>query len=326
MTPTLRDFIPSLMGNLAVPAICAPMFLVSGPDLVAATSKAGVIGAFPFPNCRTIETLDQWLDDIGRRVGNDPHAAPFAVNITTHRSYDRLADEIALIKSHRPRIVITALGGPDPVLDVVHDYGGVVIADVNSLTHARRAAEKGADGLALVSAGAGGHTGAMAGFAFVPAVREFFDGLVVLAGAIGSGEAVRAAEVLGADFSYIGTSFIAAEESLANDAYRQMLIAANFDDIVLSSALTGADANYLRASLEKMGVGYAESGTGVDFSDSQSQIKAWRDVWSAGHGVGSIRAVRPARDIIAQFKEEYERACASPGMALREKSQAGPPG
>ena len=319
MSPALRNALPSIAGNLALPAVCAPMFLVSGPDLVAAACRAGVIGAFPFPNCRTIEALDAWLDDLGRRVSDDPMAAPFAVNLTTHRSYDRLADEIALIKSHKPKIVITALGGPGPVLDAVHDYGGIVIADVNSVAYAQKAAQRGADGLALVSAGAGGHTGAMAGFAFTAAVREFFDGLIVLAGGIGTGEAVRAAEVLGADLSYMGTSFIAAEESLANDEYREMLVAARFEDLVMSNALTGADANYLRASLEKMGVDGGESGAGVDFSDSQSQIKAWRDIWSAGHGVGSVREIRPAAAIIAQLKEEYEKACALPAMALRER-------
>lgn len=319
MTPALRNAMPSVVENLALPAVCAPMFLVSGPDLVAAACKAGVIGAFPFPNCRTIEALDAWLDDLGRRVGGDPAAAPFAVNLTTHRSYDRLADEIALIKSHKPKIVITALGGPGPVLDAVHDYGGIVIADVNSVAYAKKAAERGADGLALVAAGAGGHTGAMAGFAFTAAVREFFDGLIVLAGGIGTGEAIRSAEVLGADLSYMGTSFIAAEESLANNEYQEMLVAARFEDLVMSNALTGADANYLRASLEKMGVDGGKSGGGVDFSDSQSQIKAWRDVWSAGHAVGSVREIKPAAKIIDQLKEEYERACALPAMTLKAR-------
>ena len=294
--------------NLAIPVISAPMFLVSGPELVKETCKNGVIGSFPFPNARTIETLDEWMDELGRTLGDD--AAPYAVNLTTHRSYDRLADEIDLIRNHKPKIVITALGGPDPVLDVVHEYGGLVIADVNSLDHARKAAEKGVDGMALVSAGAGGHTGAMAGFAFVPAVREFFDGVVILAGSIGTGRGIRAAEVLGADLCYIGTSFIAAEESLATQEYREMLVAATYNDLVLSNSLTGAYANYLRQSLDKMGVEYggpAKAGS-MDLSNSDSKIKAWRDVWSAGHGVGSVRKIEPAADIISRLRSEYEEA------------------
>ena len=305
--------------NLNLPVIAAPMFLVSGPELVTAACKSGVIGAFPFPNARTIETLDEWLDHLSRDVDSDTNAAPFAVNMTTHRSYDRLQDEIALIANHKPEIVITALGGPKPVLDVVHGYGGKVIADVNSLQFARKAAEQGADGLALVSSGAGGHTGQMAGFAFVSAVREFFDGLVVLAGSIGNGHAIRAAEVLGADLCYMGTTFIAARESLADEEYKSMLLKATYDDLVLSNKLTGAHANYLRASLEKMGLDLSDPNrkSGMDLSNSQDQIKAWRDVWSAGHGVGEVRQVRSVADIVAQLRREYDLAVSKPAIAIR---------
>ena len=308
MVRTASETLAGIASKLTIPAISAPMFLVSGPDLVKETCNNGVIGAFPFPNARTIATLDEWLDNLGRTLGEE--AAPYAVNLTTHRSYDRLADEIDLIRNHKPKIVITALGGPDPVLDVVHEYGGLVIADVNSLEHARKAAEKGVDGMALVSAGAGGHTGAMAGFAFVPAVREFFDGIVILAGSIGTGRAIRAAEVLGADLCYIGTSFIAAEESLATPEYREMLVAATYNDLVLSNSLTGAYANYLKQSLDKMGVNYGgpTKAASMDLSNSDSKIKAWRDVWSAGHGVGSVRQIEPAAKIIARLKSEYEAA------------------
>lgn len=295
--------------NLKLPVIAAPMFLVSGPKLVQACCKAGVIGAFPFPNARAIGTLDSWLDELGRKVSdNDP---PFAVNLTTHRSYDRLADEIALIENHKPKIVITALGGPEPVLDVVHNYGGKVIADVNSVRYARKAAEKGVDGLALVSAGAGGHTGHMSGFAFVSEVRSFFDGLIVLAGGIGTGGAIRAAEIAGADLCYMGTSFIAAEESIASADYKAMLVKAQFDDLVLSDQLTGAKAYYLRQSLELMGYDpdNMAAGSGMDLSNSQSQIKAWRDIWSAGHGVGSVTQIQPAAHIIDDLKREYDAAC-----------------
>ncbi len=298
-----------LFPNLALPVIAAPMFLVSGPELVLACCRAGVIGSFPFPNARTIETLDNWLDHLGRE--RQPTDAPFAVNLTTHRSYDRLADEIALIENHKPEIVITALGGPDPVLDVVRSYGGKVIADVNSVGYARKAVEKGVDGLALVSAGAGGHTGHMSGFAFVSEVRSLFDGLIVLAGGIGTGAAIHAAEIAGADLCYMGTSFIAAEESIASDEYKAMLVQAVFDDLILSDVLTGAKAYYLRQSLEKMGYDpdNMAAGSGMDLSNSQDQIKAWRDVWSAGHGVGAVTSIEPAADIIKRLKREYSQAC-----------------
>ncbi|GGX70309.1 hypothetical protein GCM10011309_20490 [Litorimonas cladophorae] len=309
MATKLKSSASALFDNLKLPVIAAPMFLVSGPTLVKACRREGVIGSFPFPNARTIETLDGWLDDLRRSaILTD---APLAVNLTTHRSYDRLADEIALIENHKPEIVITALGGPEPVLDVVHRYGGKVIADVNSVKYARKAIEKGVDGLALVSAGAGGHTGHMSGFAFVSEVRDIFDGLVILAGGIGTGAAIRAAEIAGADLCYMGTTFIAAEESIATAEYKEMLVKAGFEDLVLSDALTGAKAYYLRQSLEKMGYDpdNMAAGSGLDLSDSQSQIKAWRDVWSAGHGVGSVKSVEPAAKIIARLKHEYDEAC-----------------
>lgn len=295
--------------RLTLPVFVAPMFLVSGPELVKASCRAGVIGSFPFPNCRTIETLDQWLDDIA--LGTTGIAsAPFAVNLTTHSSYDRLADEIALIANHKPEIVITALGGPDPVIDIVHGYGGKVIADVNSIKYARKAAAKGVDGLALVSAGAGGHTGYIAGLPFVEAVREFYDGVIILAGGIGTGGAIRAAEVAGADYCYMGTRFIATDESIATDAYKSMLVEASFEDLVLSDLLTGAKAYYLRQCLENMGLNpdNLAAGTGMDLSNSQASIKAWRDVWSAGHGVGSVKKVAPVREIVKTLKKEYDQA------------------
>ena len=301
----------NIFSNIVLPVIVAPMFLVSGPKLVKACCTAGVIGSFPFPNARTIEILDGWLDELRRKASASD--APFAVNLTTHHSYDRLVDEIALIENHRPKIVITALGGPEPVLDVVHSYGGKVIADVNSVKYARKAAEKGVDGLALVSAGAGGHTGNMSGFAFVSEVREFFDGMIVLAGGIGTGSAIRAAEIAGADLCYMGTSFIAAEESIATDEYKAMLVKAGFDDLIMSDLLTGAKAYYLRQSLEKMGYDPDNmvAGTGFDLSNSQTQIKAWRDIWSAGHGVGSVTQIASAANIINKLKREYEMACIS---------------
>lgn len=299
-----------LFNDLRVPVVVAPMFLVSGPGLVKASCLAGVIGSFPFPNARDISTLDSWLDDISSELGKVPSAAPYAVNITTHRSYDRLKDELDLIKNHKPRIVITALGGPEPVIETVQSYGGSVVADVNSLQHARKAVRQGVDGLALISAGAGGHTGHIAGLSFVSEVREFFDGLVILAGGIGTGGAVRAAEVAGADLCYMGTRFIASAESIASEEYKRTIVEACYEDLILTDKVTGAKAYYLRQSLEKMGLD-AQSmhkPEGINLSNSQSQIRAWKDVWSAGHGVGSVKTIEPLAAIISQLHYEYDLA------------------
>src|SRR5262245_10130935 len=209
---------PEWMQRMSLPVIAAPMFLVSGPDLVIAACKAGVIGAFPAPNCRKIEDLDAWLARISAEVG--PDAAPFALNMVVHSTYPRLAAELELAKKYKPALVITALGSPRQVVEAVHSYGGRVFADVISPKFAKKAIEAGADGLILVSAGAGGHAGALAPFAFLPAVRKFWSGPVVLGGAIANGRAVRAVEVLGADLAYVGTSFIAASESMAPRAYK----------------------------------------------------------------------------------------------------------
>lgn len=298
-----------LKSRMRLPAVVAPMFLVSGPELVAAARKAGLMASFPFPNARTIDVLETWL----AATEADPSAAPFAANMLTHSTYGRFDAELALVARYKPDVVITALGGPGRVVDTVHGYGGAVFADVNSVGFARKAIEQGADGLVLVAAGAGGHTGSMAGFAFVTAVREFFDGPIMLGGSISHGRAVRAAEVLGADFAYMGTRFIAAEESLANAEYRDMLIAAEFEDLVLSDKLTGAPAHYLRASLERMGLLDAADRTrGPDFADSENQVKAWRDVWSAGHGVGSVTRSQPVAEIVDALAAEYAAACAIP--------------
>ncbi|WP_233205134.1 NAD(P)H-dependent flavin oxidoreductase [Alkalicaulis satelles] len=307
MTSTTAD---ALKARMRLPAVVAPMFLVSGPALVDAARRAGLMASFPFPNARTIEVLEDWL--AGACAPDGPRA-PFAANMVTHSSYGRFDAELDLVGRYKPEIVITALGGPRRVVDAVHEYGGLVFADVNSVGFARKAVEQGADGLVLVSAGAGGHTGPMAGFAFVSAVRRFFDGPVMLGGGIGDGRAIRAAEVLGADFAYMGTRFIAAEESLASDEYRSMLIAAEFEDLVLSNKLTGADAYYLKASLARMGIGAdGRREDGPDFADSEGQVKAWRDVWSAGHGVGAVTATQSAALIADALASEYAAACAIP--------------
>lgn len=305
-----------IRARLALPAVVAPMFLVSGPDLVLAACRSGVIGSFPAPNARSIEILDEWMGRIAgdlasaQRVGPGAGVAPWAQNLVMHSTYDRLRAELDLVARHRPPIVITALGSPRAALEVVHGYGGLVIADVNSVEHARKAAATGVDGLALVCAGAGGHTGRMSAFAFIPAVREFFDGIVIVAGGISDGRGIRAAELLGADLVYMGTRFIAAEESLASPEYKRMVVAATSEDLVLSNSFSGADAYYLRQSIERAGYDpqSLQPRPGMDLAGSQARIKAWKDVWSAGQGVGLVHAIEPAAAIVARLRREYMAA------------------
>jgi nitronate monooxygenase len=316
-THEARERFAELRATLRLPVVCAPMFLVSGPELVIAACRAGVVGSFPAPNARDIGIFEEWLERITRELASFEDSAPptattvWAQNLVVHRTYSRLEQELKLVHKYRPPIVITALGSPSRVVEAVHDYGGLVIADVNSVEFARKAAAAGVDGLALVSAGAGGHTGHMAGFALVPAVREFFDGVLILAGAIGDGRAVRAAEVLGAELSYVGTRFIAAEESLAFDAYKQMVVDAEFSDLVLSNSFTGAHAYYLRPSIEAAGLDpdrLAHRDSGMDLSGSETKVKAWKDIWSAGQGVGTVHEVEPVAAIVERMAAEYEAA------------------
>ena len=312
-----RNRFADLRATLCLPVVCAPMFLVSGPELVIAACRAGIVGSFPTTNARSIDIFEEWLDRITDELAyHEKHQVPgatsvWAQNMIVHSSYPRLDQELALVQKYRPPIVITALGSPATVVEAVHDYGGLVIADVNSVEFARKAAAAGADGLALVSAGAGGHTGHMAGFAFVPAVREFFDGVLILAGAIGDGRAVRAAEILGAELSYVGTRFIAAEESMAFDDYKQMVVESDFSDLVLSNSFTGAHAYYIRQSIEAAGLDpdrLVAKNTGMDLSGSETKIKAWKDIWSAGQGVGTVREVEPVAAIVDRMAREYEEA------------------
>jgi nitronate monooxygenase len=297
------------MSRLRLPAIAAPMFLISGPELVLAACRAGIIGAFPTPNARTAEILDQWLARIHRGVRSGD--APWAANLIMHSSYARRDQDLALIVKHRAPIVITALGSPRDAVEAVHDYGGLVFADVNDLEFAAKAAATGVDGLVLVSAGAGGHTGQLSGFAFVDTVRTFWDGIVVLAGAISTGRGIRAAEVLGADLAYLGTRFIAAEESLASAEYRQMVVDCDARDIVRSAAITGVPANWLRPSLLQAGYDPASlvDRDKVDFKDPQAGVKPWKNVWSAGQGVGAVREVLPTAQLVEKLAQEYEEAC-----------------
>ena len=294
--------------RLKLPAIAAPMFLVSGVDMVLAACKAGIIGSFPANNARTLEDLDAWMGQIAGTLPAD--APPWAINLMVHRSYARWEEELELVLKHRPPIVITALGSPVAVVDAIHSYGGLVYADVNSLTYAQKAASTGVDGLILVAAGAGGHTGQIAGFAFAPAVREMFDGTIVLDGGIGTGRAVRAARMLGADLAYLGTRLIACEESLAVPGYKQMLVDATAEDIVTSAALTGIPANWLKASLAA--AGYDAEGlktkAEINLGRPEDAAKRWRDVWAAGQGVGDVRRIEPLGDIVRDLIADYAQA------------------
>ncbi len=315
-----HDRLGPLRAGLRLPLIAAPMFLVSGPDLVLATCRAGVIGAFPAPNARTLAVLDEWLARIATEhaaaSAAPAGAAAWALNLVTHSSYDRLAGELELVDRHRPPLVITALGSPAPAVERVHRYGGKVFADVSTLPFARKAAAAGADGLVLVCAGAGGHTGALSPFSFVAAVREFFDGVIVLAGSIGSGAAVRAAELLGADLAYAGTPFIVAQESLAQPAYRDMVVRGSLDELVLTKAFTGANASYLRESIVAAGLDPdALAGKErMDWSNSEGTVKAWKNIWSAGQGVGTIHAVEPAAAIVDRYVAGYQSALGRPAF------------
>jgi nitronate monooxygenase len=311
-----------VLARLRVPVIAAPMFLVSGPELVLAAHRAGIVGAFPAPNARELVDLDRWCATISAGVAADaaggiPGSGAWAVNLFAHRTYQRLDAEVDILGRYRPDLVITSLGAPNRVLDAVHGYGGEVFADVATLAQAKRAVAAGVDGLVLVCAGGGGHTGSFSPLAFVPAVRDFYDGPVLVAGGIGDGGAVAAVEALGAAGGYIGTRFVAAAESLAGDDYRGMLLAAEMADVVTSRAVTGVSANWLRPSLER--AGYDVDGVGpADFSGDLQGAKAWKDLWSAGHGVGSVRSVGTVQAIVDELAAD--RAAALQRLAGRPRA------
>jgi nitronate monooxygenase len=304
--------------QLRLPVISAPMFLVSGTELVKNCCLNGVIGSFPAPNARPIELLDQWMgqlnDELAAARAADPgrKIAPWAMNMVVHSTYSRLQDELSLIKKHKPQLVITSLGSPKHVVEIVHEYGGLVFSVVSDLKFARKAAETGVDGLILVASGAGGHSGQINSFAFVDMVRTFWDGIIVLAGAISTGNGILAAQAAGADLAYMGTRFIVATESMANDDYREMLVKSTQEDIILTDAFSGVKANMLIPSIVKEGLDPQQliKNEKVDFDGLQgkSEAKAWRDIWSAGHGVGAIDKIEPTADIILRLEVEYQEA------------------
>lgn len=305
--------------QLRLPVIAAPMFLISGPALVLAACRAGIVGAFPTPNARPIEMLDAWMREIteGLARARDAQPAatigPWCANLVTHSSNTRLAEDLELVARYKPPIVVTALGSPKPAIEVVHRYGGRVFADVINLQLAKKAVAAGADGLACVSAGAGGHTGFLSPFAFVSAVREFFDGSVVTGGGISDGWGVAGAIASGADLVYMGTRFIPVAESLAPDAYKKMLVESTVDDLVVSAGVTGTPASWLKESLRANGLDPDNMPSAPQRQYDSGQPMAarrWKDVWAAGQGIGAIREVETVTAVVDRLEREYAQASA----------------
>ena len=297
------------------------MFLVSGVELVTAACRNGVIGSFPTVNCRSPEQLDGWLGEIEERLQRHcdetgKAAAPVCPNLIVHRSNARLEADLKVLLRHRPELVITSVGSPAPVLAALHDAGALVFADVASIRHAERAVAAGADGLVLLTAGAGGQTGWLNPFVFVRAVRAFFDGPVVLAGGIGDGQSLRAAQALGCDLAYMGTKFIATAESMADARYKAMLVTSSADDILLTTAFTGLQTNMLRPSIAAAGLdpddlpqrGAIDIGKDIDIGARENRPARWRDIWSAGHSTSGVTGVLSVDDLVAQTMAEYRAA------------------
>ncbi len=302
--------------KLAVPVIGAPMFIVSTPALVIAQCRAGVIGAFPSLNARPAEALDAWLSEIDAALAahDEAHparpAAPFAVNLIVHKSNDRLMHDLETCVTHRVKIVITSLGARPEVNDAIHSYGGIVLHDVINDTFARKAVEKGADGLIAVAAGAGGHAGTWSPFALVQEIRSWFGGPLALSGAIANGRSVLAARAMGADFGYVGSAFIATREANANEDYKAAIVAAGAHDIVYTNLFTGVHGNYLRTSIERAGLdpeALPESDPSkMNFGNGT--VKAWRDIWGSGQGIGAVTHVPSAAELVARLAHEYDEA------------------
>ena len=317
-----RDLL-AIKNQMVLPVIAAPMFLVSSPELVIESCKAGIIGSFPSLNARSTELLEEWMKQISQELTTeqkkhpDQPIAPWAVNFIVHKTNKRYNEDLALIQKYQPPLVITSLGHPGPVVDLVHGYGGLVFSDVINLVHARKAAKSGVDGLILVCNGAGGHGGTLNPFAFISAVKEFWDGLTILAGSLSKGQDILAAEILGADFAYMGTHFIATAESAAPEEYKNMLIESHEEDLIYTDAFSGVKGNFLLPSIKKAGLdpNQLQKKEAMDFSSlNPSKVTPWRDIWSAGQGVGTIKKVMPIAEVVAELRREYEQAL----IALRK--------
>jgi len=293
-------------GRLSLPAIAAPMFLVSGPDLVVEACRAGVVGTFPALNQRTTEGFEAWLDEIQSRLAGGP-AAPFGVNLIVHKTNPRVAADLEVVVRHKVPLVITSLGAAPEVVEAVHSYGGLVFHDVINIRHAAKAAEAGVDGIIAVCAGAGGHAGLLSPFALVAEIREIFGGTIILSGAISTGAQVAAARALGADLAYLGTRFIATRESLAAEAYKQMLVGAHAADIAYTPNVSGVNANFLRPSMIANGLD-PDAPPGDHVMDMANEARAWKTIWSAGQGVGAIHDIPATADLCRRLADDYRAA------------------
>ena len=309
--------LPPVLSKLALPVIGSPLFIVSNPKLVIAQCTSGIVGSMPALNARPAEQLDEWLAEITEslaawdRAHPDRPAAPFAINQIVHKSNDRLDHDMQVCARYKVPVVITSLGARTDVNDAVHAWGGVVMHDIINNFFARKAIEKGADGLIAVAAGAGGHAGVKSPFALIQEIREWFDGPLALSGAIATGDAVLAAQAMGADLAYIGSAFIATEEARASDAYKQCIVDSNSDDIVYSSLFTGVHGNYLKPSVRNAGLdpeNLPESDPSKMNFGGGGAAKAWKDIWGCGQGIGAVKAVLPTAELVARLKREYDAA------------------
>ena len=308
-----------LKDKVRIPAIASPLFIISNPDLVIAQCKAGMIGSFPSLNARPLEVLDQWLTRITTELAEhdaanpDSPAAPFAVNLIVHGSNDRLQEDLALCVKHKVPVIITSLGAKPEINEAIHSYGGVVLHDIINNKFAHKAIEKGADGLIAVAAGAGGHAGTLSPFALIQEIREWFDGPLLLSGSIATGDAVLAAQAMGADMGYIGSAFIATKEANADDGYKQAIVDYAADDIVYSNLFTGVHGNYLKPSVRAAGLDPdnlpVSDPSAMNFgSGGNTDAKAWKDIWGCGQGIGAVKAIESAGERVARLIKEYEAA------------------
>jgi nitronate monooxygenase len=319
--PATQRRLPGALAHLPLPIIGAPLFIISNPKLVIAQCIAGVVGSMPALNARPASQLDEWLHEITEtlaahnRAHPDAPAAPFAINQIVHKSNDRLEHDMEVCARYEVPIVITSLGARTDVNEAVHAWGGVVLHDIINNAFARKAVEKGADGLVAVAAGAGGHAGTKSPFALISEIREWFDGPLALSGSIATGGGVLAARAMGADFAYIGSAFIATEEARASEAYKQAIVEGNSDDIVYSSLFTGVHGNYLKPSIRNAGLdpdNLPESDPSkMNFGGEGGAKKAWKDIWGCGQGIGAVKSVLPAAALVARLRAEYNAARAA---------------
>jgi nitronate monooxygenase len=308
--------LPPVLANLPFPAIASPLFIISNPKLVIEQCKAGIVGSMPALNARPAAQLEEWLIEITEtlaaynKANPDKPAAPFAINQIVHKSNDRLEHDMALCVKYKVPIIITSLGAREEINAAAHSYGGVVLHDIINNKHAHKAIEKGADGLIAVAAGAGGHAGVKSPFALIQEIRQWFDGPVALSGSIATGDAILAAQAMGADFAYIGSAFIATTEARAADDYKQAIVDSNSDDIVYSNLFTGVHGNYLAPSIRAAGLdpdNLPESDPSkMNFGGDAK--KAWKDIWGCGQGIGAIQSVQSTAQLVAQFKAQYQAA------------------